>query len=247
MDASRGMWRKWCGEDVIQPEINQFESTVWPMKAAGLISDNINSFLDEQGKCSVILTGGRRAARLYKAWSDLPAFQQMTTGMSFYFGDERCVPPDNAESNYGMAMQTLFSHGVPAGCSVFRMEADATYQAAAAKRYADLLPVSIDVLLLGVGEDGHIASLFPNNAALQECKRLVVHITGPKPPFERLTITPQIITKARLVFVLEPGSVKAQVLLTPLQSAVNYQQTPVRLALKNATSLLDTALTEYIF
>ena len=132
----------------MQPEIKQFESTVWPMKVAGLISDNINSFLDEQGKCSVILTGGRRAARLYKAWSDLPAFQQMT-GVSFYFGDERCVPPDHAESNYGMAMQTLFQHGVPAGCSVFRMEADATYQAAAAKRYADLLPVSIDVLLLG--------------------------------------------------------------------------------------------------
>ena len=87
----------------MQPEIKQFESTVWPMKAAGLISDNINSFLDEQGKCSVMLTGGRSAARLYKAWRDLPAFQQKT-GVSFYFGDERCVPPDHNESNYGMAM-----------------------------------------------------------------------------------------------------------------------------------------------
>ena len=67
-----------------------------------------------------MLTGGGSAARLYKAWRDLPAFQQMT-GVSFYFGDERCVPPDNSESNYGMAMQTLFSHGVPIECSVFRM------------------------------------------------------------------------------------------------------------------------------
>ena len=135
----------------MQPEIKHFESTVWPMKAAGLISDNINSFLDEQGKCSVMLTGGRSAARLYKAWRDLPAFQQMT-GVSFYFGDERCVPTDHEESNYGMAMQTLFSHGVPIECSVFRMEADAIDIEAAAQRYADLLPDSIDVILLGVGE-----------------------------------------------------------------------------------------------
>ena len=81
--------------------------------------------------------------------------------MSFYFGDERCVPPDHDESNYGMEMQTLFSHGVPIECSVFRMEADAIDIEAAAQRYADLLPDSIDVILLGVGEDGHIASLFP--------------------------------------------------------------------------------------
>ena len=77
------------------------------------------------------------------------------------FGDERCVPPDHDESNYGMAMQTLFSHGVPIECSVFRMEADAIDIEAAEQRYADLLPDSIDVILLGVGEDGHIASLFP--------------------------------------------------------------------------------------
>ena len=97
----------------MRTEIKQFEGTDWPMKVAGLISDNINSFPDEQSKCSVMLTGGRSAARLYKAWRDLPAFQQMT-GVSFYFGDERCVPPDYAESNYGMAIQTLFHHGVPA-------------------------------------------------------------------------------------------------------------------------------------
>ena len=131
-----------------------------------MISDNINSFLDEQEECSVMLTGGRSAARLYKAWRDLPAFQQMI-GVSFYFGDERCVPPDHAESNYGMAMQILFPNGVPTGCAVFRMEADATDQEAAALRYADLLPDLIDVLLLGVGEDGHIASSFPNNVAFR--------------------------------------------------------------------------------
>ncbi len=159
------MCLKWFGVFVMRTEIKQFEGTDWPMKAAGLISDNINSFLDEQGKCSVMLTGGRSAAQLYMVWRDLPAFQQMT-GVNFYFGDERCVPPDHSESNYRMVMQTLFPNGVPTGCAVFRMEADATDQEEAALRYADLLPDLIDVLLFSVGEDGHIVSLFPNNTAL---------------------------------------------------------------------------------
>ena len=93
-------------------------------------------------------------ARLYKAWRDLPAFQQMT-GVRFYFGDERCVPPDHAESNYGMAMQTLFPNGVPTGCAVFRMEADTADQEATMQSYADLLFDSIYVLLLGIRKDDH--------------------------------------------------------------------------------------------
>jgi 6-phosphogluconolactonase len=226
----------------MRPEIRQFEVTEWPVKAAGLISLKIASVLDEHGKCSVMLTGGRNAARLYKAWCGLSALQQMAR-VNFYFGDERCVPPDHAESNYGMVMKTLFQHGVPAGCSVFRMEADTT-DLDAAQRYSDLLPDSIDVLLLGVGEDGHIASLFPNNAALRERRRRVIAITGPKPPFERLTITPQVITGARSVFVLATGAAKAQVLLTALQGAESYQTIPARLALKNATWLLDVPFTQ---
>ena len=219
------------------PEIKQFESTDWPTMAADLIQNSINNVLAKQGKCSVMLTGGRSAARLYKAWRDLPAFQQMT-GVSFYFGDERCVPSDHTESNYGMVMQTLFQHGVPAGCSVLRMEAEAEDRKVAAQRYADLLPDSIDVLLLGVGEDGHIASLFPNNASLQERKRRVIPITGPKPPFERLTITPQVITKARSVFVLATGSAKTAMLTTALDNPNDIAALPARLTL-GGTWLMD--------
>ena len=222
----------------------QFESTDWPTMAADLIQNSINNVLAKQGKCSVMLTGGRSAARLYKTWCDLPSFQQMT-GLSFYFGDERCVPPDHAESNYGLVMRTLFPHGVQTGCSVFRMEAEATDQEAAAQRYADLLPESIDVLLLGVGEDGHIASLFPNSTALQERNRRVVPITGPKPPFERLTITPPVIAQAKSIFVLATGTAKAKVFSIARQAPSNFDALPARLVL-SATCLLDTALTENI-
>ncbi len=210
----------------------------WPLEAAGLIQSSVDSVLAEEGKCSVMLTGGRSAARLYEAWSDLLAASLQISCVSFYFGDERCVPPDHPESNYGMAMQTLFPKCMPPACSVFRMEADAPDLEVAAKHYADLLPHSIDVLLLGVGDDGHIASLFPNSAAIQERERRVVAITGPKPPFERLTITPRVIKNARSVFVLASGSAKAAILSVALSNSKDIAAFPARLAL-DGTWLLD--------
>jgi len=220
-----------------QTNIEQYDVATWPILAATRIQNAIKKTLLEHGLCDVMLTGGRSAAKLYKAWRNLPYFQQMT-GVSFYFGDERCVPPDHPESNYGMAMQTLFQNGVPAGCSVFRMDADAINLEAAAQRYADLLPDAVDVLLLGVGEDGHVASLFPNHVALQERQRRVLPIRGPKPPFERLTITPQVITKARLVFVLATGSAKAAMLSTALNNPNDIAVFPARLTL-GGTWLMD--------
>ena len=100
------------------------------------------------------------------------------------------------------------------------------------------MPDSIDVLLLGVGEDGHIASLFPNNASLQERKRRVIPITGPKPPFERLTITPQVIAKARSVFMLATGSAKAAMLCAALNNPNDIAALPARLTL-GGTWLMD--------
>ena len=121
---------------------------------------------------------------------------------------------------------------------MFRMEADATDQEAAALRYADLLTDLIDVLLLGVGEDVHIASLFPNNASLQERKRRVIPITGPKPPFKRLTITPQVIAKERSVFMLATRSAKAAMLFVALNNPNDIAALPARLKL-GGTWLMD--------
>jgi 6-phosphogluconolactonase len=220
----------------------RFDPCSWSRDAANLLHGSVLSILAEQGTCSVMLTGGRSAALLYDTWSSLPGFQQIS-GVWFYFGDERCVHPDHPESNYGMVMQTLFQQGVPMGCSVFRMEAEADDRNRAALRYEELLPAAIDVLLLGVGEDGHIASLFPNNTALQEQKRWVIPITGPKPPFDRLTITPPVIANARSVFVLAVGESKAAVLHSALNMPTDFDRLPARLALK-ATWLLDSVSPE---
>jgi len=80
----------------------------------------------------------------------------------------------------------------------------------AAKAYETLLPNSIDILLLGIGEDGHIASLFPNSPQLQEQKRLCLPITGPKPPYKRLTVTPPLIKSAKTTYILAQGKEKVK-------------------------------------
>jgi len=221
-------------------DIKKFSKSEWAFQSACLIQDKINAILLEDGVCSVMLTGGRSAERVYLAWADLPAFSNMT-GAHFFFGDERCVPPDNKESNFGMAMRTLFRRGVPSGCQIFRMEADDPDLLASAHRYEVALPASVDILLLGLGDDGHIASLFPGSAFLEEACRKVVAVSGPKPPYERLTITPSVIAHAKAVFVFATGPDKAHVLEKILNSEDVVSVYPARLVM-HAIWLLDTQL-----
>lgn len=190
----------------------------------------IERALLERGACDVMLTGGRSAERLYRAWAVLPDFGKLR-GVRFYFGDERCAPPDHPESNYGMAMSTLFAAGVPENASIYRMEADSIDVEIAADRYAALLPEAIDVLLLGMGDDGHIASLFPHGVLLHETRSRVMPVTGPKSPFRRLTITPPVIQNAREVFVLALGEQKRAVYEEALRDPANIDVIPARLVL----------------
>lgn len=221
-------------------EFKRFDPGEWSVRSAELIQKSVEACLRERGTCSVLLTGGRSAEKLYQVWAGLGAFGQLG-GVRFYFGDERCVPPDHPHSNYGAAMHSLFAGGVPRNCSVFRIEADDTDREAAARRYDELLPEKLDVLLFGVGEDGHIASMFPRSESLRETRRKVVPVICPKPPPERLTVTPPVIKLARSVFVLASGADKASVLIKALQEPGNIDALPARLVLK-ATWLMDTPL-----
>lgn len=222
------------------PTIKIFEPALWDQKAAELIHVQVESAIRRCGQCNILLTGGTAAKRMYSAWSR--AFDISSLGdVTFYFGDERCVPPGHPESNYGMAMSALFESGMPQNCTVHRMEADSDDLEAAADRYAAVLPGSIDILLLGVGEDGHIASLFPYSTALLEKRRPVQPISGPKQPYQRLTITPPVIIQAHSIFLLAPGAAKAAVLEEALRLPNNIDALPARLAMKG-TWLLDTTM-----
>jgi 6-phosphogluconolactonase len=225
---------------MIKPLVNYFDAAKWAKSVATQIMATIAQTCHARGGCSVILTGGSSAAQLYEAWAALPEFDQMHY-VHFYFGDERCVPPDHPESNYGLAMRTLFQRGVPPTCTVVRMKAEHLDSEAAARAYEAQLPDRIDVLLMSMGEDGHIVSLFPHSAALLETSRRVVPVRAPKSPPERLTITPIVIAQAAKVFVMALGAAKAAV----FQQAQSYPQDiaalPARLVL-GATWFIDTPL-----
>ena len=147
-------------------------------QTAKIIQQQLESLI-QKGSATVMLTGGRAVDHLNTEWQKLPNFKKLTT-TTFYFGDERCLAQDHSESNYGMAMQTLFKDGLPNNSKILRMLADKKDLEKTTKAYEAQLPNNIDILLLGIGEDIHFASLFPNSTQLHEQKRLCLPITGPQ-------------------------------------------------------------------
>ena len=152
--------------------------------------------------------------------------------VALYFGDERCVKPDDSDSNFAEARRTLIDPvGAECFAGVHRMRGEATDLDAEAERYAKLLPERFDLVLLGVGEDGHTASLFPGQASLEEVERAVIPVIGPKPPPQRLTLGPGPIRSAQRILVLCSGSGKAAAACRALNGPLDSLETPIQLAL----------------
>ena len=159
-----------------------------------------------QGARTLVLAGGTTPMRCY----ELLAQADVEWGrVTILFGDERCVPPDHPESNYKMARAALLDRVSPA--SVHRMPAELGPDEGAglySHVVAGLAP--LDVIVLGVGEDGHTASLFPGHPVLKEKGWAVGVRNSPKPPPERVTLTLPAIQGARSVLILATGAGKAE-------------------------------------
>lgn len=212
----------------------------WQIDAAFLINKYISNTLVMHGKCSVMLTGGRTAEKLYKAWAELPDFS-LISDVTFYFSDERCVSPDNIQSNYGLVMRTLFKAGLPSRCEVVKIVGDSSDHSIAALDYEKKLPNRLDVLLLSVGDDGHIASLFPGADELNEVQRRVVPVKRFNNQQDRITITRRIIAQADKVFLLAIGSKKIKVMKRANIAPNEFRELPVRLVL-NATWIVEKSI-----
>lgn len=206
--------------------------------AAEWIAREVRAAVRERGACALALAGGHTPGPAYRELANAPEIEWAR--VQVYFGDERAVPPDHAESNYRLARDTLLSRVPIPEANVHRMEAERADRTAAARAYERVLPPSLDVLVLGIGPDGHTASLFPDSAALEEGVRLVVPVVGPKPPVERLTITPPVIERARRVAMIAAGGDKADVVARALEGTVAPREVPARLA-RRGTWLLDRA------
>jgi 6-phosphogluconolactonase len=184
-----------------------------------------------RGACAACLAGGGTPRPAYEALAGAPLRDTVPwPRVRIFFGDERAVPPDDPDSNFRMVSEALLARaGIPAG-NVHRMEAEAADLERAADDYAALLPEALDVLVLGIGPDGHTASLFPGSPALRERSRRVVPARGPRPPERRLTITPPVIAAARRVLVLAAGADKAGAVARALRGTGSPDEVPARLA-----------------
>jgi 6-phosphogluconolactonase len=212
------------------------------------IAESIVAAVTERGGCALALSGGTTPRAIYARLADRAGIQWPMVDV--FFGDERCVPPDDAASNYRMASDVLLSRVPVSPDRIHRMEAERADIDAAASEYDHSLPDRMDVLLLGMGADGHTASLFPGAPALGERLRLVVPTVSPVPPVKRLTVTPPVIASARRVVVIVTGAEKAPAVERVFEGTLDPRAVPAQLALaghwfldREAASLLGTAHT----
>lgn len=212
-----------------------------PDVAATWITDLIEQTTRLRGHCDLALAGGATPRPVYERMATSALADRVVwNGVAVFFGDERCVPPDHPDSNYRMAYEVLLRHVPIPPTSVHRMEAERADRDAAARAYERLLPTRLDVLLLGMGTDGHTASLFPHSPALRERTRRVVPVSSPEPSPARLTITPPVIESADAVVVLVAGAEKAATVARALEGPYAPDVLPIQLALRG-TWLIDHA------
>ena len=155
---------------------------------------------------TLVLAGGSTPQRCYELLAEIPevAWGRVTV----LFGDERCVAPDHADSNYRMAREALLDRVSPA--TVHRMPAELGPDEGA-ELYSPVVAAlaPLDFVLLGVGEDGHTASLFPGHPAVNATGWAIGIRDSPKPPPERVTLTLPVLRGARRVLILATGAGKA--------------------------------------
>jgi 6-phosphogluconolactonase len=207
-------------------------------RAASWIADTLVATIEQRGSCSLALTGGSTPGPVYRR---LAGQDGISWGaVSVYFSDERAVPPEHPQSNYRLAVDTLLSRIAVLPGQIHRMEAERPDRDRAAREYEALLPERLDLLLLGVGADGHTASLFPHAPTLAETGRRVVPAMGGVPRLARLTITPPVIAAARRLLVMARGPDKAAAVAGALAADADPVTLPARLA-SRGTWILDCA------
>jgi len=170
-----------------------------------------------RGRFTAALAGGSTPRGVYRRLAEKEFSKRVEWAhVHLFWGDERCVPPDHPDSNYGMAYETLIAHVPIPGEQVHRMRGeDPPLEAAAA--YEELLRAhfgtgkqTFDLVLLGMGEDGHCASLFPGTAAIHETERWVVAHYVDKLDAWRITLTPAVLNVADEVAFIVSGKEKAE-------------------------------------
>jgi 6-phosphogluconolactonase len=212
--------------------------------------------VEQRSVFRVALSGGSTPCRLHRILTESPYREKISWDqVEFYFGDERAVHPEHADSNYRMARDTLLTELGIEDEKVHRMCAEQVDLDRAARFYEEQIaadfgtplggpPPSFDLILLGMGPDGHTASLFPDTCALNEGVRWVVGNKVPKLGCSRMTFTFPLINAAKRVLFMIPGEGKAEALAAVLEGPDDLSQYPsqgVRPSPGSVTYLIDQA------
>ena len=216
--------------------------------AAEEVVRTANEAVAQRARFTIVLSGGSTPKSLYNLLATNARTALPWDRMFFFWGDERHVPPTDPDSNYRMADETLLSKiPVPAG-NVFRIKAENPDAAAVAEAYEQTIlkffqlksggVPNFDLILLGMGPDGHTASLFPGTTALQEKSHLVVANWVEKMKTHRITLTLPVLNAARCVTFLVSGTDKASVLRAVLEEDVPAEQYPSKLVRPAAGKLI---------
>ena len=156
----------------------------------------------------IALTGGSTPGRAYELAAEL---EPEWSDAGVWWGDERCVPPADERSNFGLAKRTLLDNLESQPARVHRIRGEDEPATAAADYDRELRGMTLDLILLGLGPDGHVASLFPGSAALDETERLAIPAEPKLDPYvERVTLTPPALRAARRIVFLVTGAEKAE-------------------------------------
>jgi 6-phosphogluconolactonase len=203
------------------------DGTALSLAAAEHFAETVTDAVTKRGRFLAALAGGNTPLPLFRLLAELPYRQQLPwSRMVFFWGDERCVPPDDPQSNFKQAWQAWLAHVPIPEENVHRIkgELDPT---AATRDYAEQLKAfaegalawpRLDWVLLGLGGDGHTASLFPGSPADIDAKLAAIHVTADHEdrPAERVSLTPNVFNAARKVVFLATGEEKARALANTL-------------------------------
>jgi 6-phosphogluconolactonase len=206
--------------------------------AAGEFFRLVQECLAAGHDCNIALAGGSTPKGLYQLIADKastgPTLRALDwSRVHFFFADERSVPPDHSDSNYGMVKRSLYSRNTFLPANLHRVFAEKPADAAAQEYEQELLahfggPPRFDLILLGIGPDGHTASLFPETAALNDTNRWVVANEVPKMKTTRITFTYPALNAAKEVMFLVSGPDKKDAIYNLLATSSDLPAARVR-------------------
>jgi 6-phosphogluconolactonase len=217
-------------EEIIQAAAVEFvHQTIETVQAKGLFTVALSGGSTPKGLYSLLASDGKPGFRLQVPWNKI----------HFFWGDERHVPPDHPDSNYRMAYEAMLSKVTVPPENVHRIKSENPDAGKAAEDYerelheffrleAGHLP-RFDMVLLGMGADGHTASLFPGTKVIHEKKRLVIAPWVEKLNTYRITLTPPVLNNAARVIFLISGEEKAETLRTVLQGSYQPERFPAQI------------------